>query len=171
MLVGCGPDDSWPWPEERLTYANAILPEAMMAIGSGLGDEALLQDGLALLTWLVAHETRNGHLSVTPVGGWQRGEPRPGFDQQPIEVAALAEACWRAFQLTGDLVWRTALAMCVTWFLGANDSGLALYDPSTGGGRDGLHIDGVNENQGAESTLAVLATFQLGRLAALETVR
>jgi len=162
---------SWPWPEPRLTYANAVLPEALLVIGSALEDERTLADGLALLSWLSVQETRGDHLSVTPAGGWRLGEARPGFDQQPIEVSALAEACWRAYAITGDRVWLTSIERCVAWFTGANDLGLALYDPTSGGGSDGLHADRINENRGAESTLAGLATFQLGRRAAAQDVR
>lgn len=171
LLGRLGTDPSWPWPEARLTYANAVLPEALLVIGSALGDETALDDGLTLLSWLLEQETRGNYLSVTPAGGWQRGEPRPGFDQQPIEVAALAEACWRAFEMTGDNAWMTALDRCVAWFLGANDVGLVLYDPVTGGGFDGLHAARVNKNLGAESTLAALSTFQLAQFAALRAVR
>lgn len=172
VLLGRPADDrSWPWPEPRLTYANAVIPEALLVIGAALDDESALQDGLALLGWLVEQETRGEHLSVTPVGGWRAGEPRPGFDQQPIEVAALAEACWLAYELTRDSVWLMTLERCVAWFLGANDVGLALFDPVSGGGRDGLHRDRVNENQGAESTLAALSTFQLGALSSAGALR
>jgi hypothetical protein len=105
-------------------------------------------------------ETAGGHLSLTPAGGWGPGEPRPGFDQQPIEAAALADACARALELTGDGRWLTGLDRAVGWFLGDNDAGVALYDPVSGGGCDGLHRDGRNENQGAESTLALISTLQ-----------
>lgn len=159
-------DRSWPWPEPRLTYANAVLPEALMAIGVALGDAPLLDQGLAQLRWLVALQTsQGGHLSVVPTGGWGPGDTQPGFDQQPIEVAALAEACWRAHEYTGDRRWLDALQGCADWFLGSNDVGLALYDPTTGGCSDGLHHDAVNANWGAESTLAALSTLQISRRA------
>ena len=165
------PDDpTWPWPDTRLTYANAVLPEALVAIGTALGDDDTLHAGLDLLHWLVAQETRHGHLSLTPAGGWEDGDERPGFDQQPIEVAALAEASWRAFRSTRQEVWLGYLDRCVRWFLGDNDSGMALYDDVSGAGFDGLHAHGVNQNQGAESTLAALSTLQLGRLAMVQAV-
>ena len=167
VLIGRpGTDLAWPWPEPRLAYANAVLPEALLAIGAALGDDRTVADGLHLLGWLLDAETRDGHLSVTPSGGRSPGDRRPGFDQQPIEATALAEACWRAFEFTHDPRWTDGLERCVGWFLGVNDTGIALYDEVSGGGRDGLHSAGVNENQGAESTLALLATFQLGRVAA-----
>jgi hypothetical protein len=151
---------SWPWPEARLTYANAVFPEVLMAAGEHLHDARALDDGLALLGWLLDLETSGSHLSVTPVGGWAPGEARPAFDQQPIEVAALADACARAFRLTGDRCWERGVERAASWFLGENDAGTPLYDPVTGGGYDGLHIDGRNANQGAESTLAMIATLQ-----------
>jgi hypothetical protein len=155
---------SWPWPEDRLTYANAVLPEALLAAGAALDDQSLRADGLLLLGWLLDVETRDGHLSVTPVGGRGPSDVAPAFDQQPIEVAALADACARAYAVTGESRWADGLELAVTWFLGANDVGMSLYDPVSGGGCDGLERLGRNENQGAESTLAVLSTLQQGRL-------
>jgi hypothetical protein len=166
MLARSTHDQKWPWPEPRLTYANALVPEALILIGSALEDDTSLQYGLSLLTWLVKQETRGTHLSMTPVGGWVAGELRPGFDQQPIEVAALAEACFRAWELTRAPSWAFVIDRCVAWFLGWNDSGLALFDPATGGGYDGLLKDCVNLNEGAESTLAAISTFQLGAIVA-----
>jgi len=160
-LIGSpGADPHWIWPEPRLRYANAILPEVLLAAGSLLGDDRALAEGLAMLGWLLDLETSGGHLSVTPAGGWAVGEPRPGFDQQPIEVAALADACARGFDLTGDPRWKDGLLRAAGWFLGDNDCGIALYDLASGGGCDGLERAGRNENQGAESTLAMISTFQ-----------
>ena len=156
-------DASWPWPEPRLTYANAVLPEALIAAGTALGDERLVNDGLHLLGWLLEVETRHGRLSVTAVGGWGPGEDRATFDQQPIEAAALADACVRAFGCTGHRRWLEGVELCARWFQGDNDAGLALLDPSTGGGYDGLTATGCNTNQGAESTLALISTAQHAR--------
>lgn len=153
----------WPWPEPRLTYANAVLPEAMIATGSALEDVALQRRGLELLAWLVDHETDHGHLSPTPVGGCAPGDPRPGFDQQPIEISTLADACARAAGIDANPLWLDTVRAAAAWFEGANDAGLRMWDPHTGGGFDGLQTDGVNQNQGAESTLAVLSTLQQAR--------
>jgi hypothetical protein len=157
------PDPAWPWPEARLAYANAVLPEAMVAVGSELGDDDLLRDGLGLLGWLADEQTSDGHLSVVPAGGRAPGDARPGFDQQPIEVAALAEAAATAFAVTGDPRWSSLLDLCVAWFEGDNDSRVPMRDAATGGGFDGLEPRGVNLNQGAESTLAWLACRQLAQ--------
>ena len=153
-------DNAWPWPEPRLAYANAVLPEAMIAAGVALEDTALQQRGLELLGWLLDYETGDGHLSPTPVGGRGPEDVRPAFDQQPIEVAALADACARAATVDAAATWPDGVAAAAAWFQGANDSGQVMWDPETGGGFDGLLVDGVNQNQGAESTLAVIATMQ-----------
>jgi len=153
-------DAHWPWPEERLAYDNARIPEALLAAGTLLGDEGLVDAGLRLLEWLVATETHGGHFSFTPVGGWASGEPRPGFDQQPVEAAAMADACSRAWSLTGDNLWKDRVERVARWLVGVNDAGVALYDPQTGGCGDGLGSDYTNLNQGAESTLAALAVLQ-----------
>jgi hypothetical protein len=153
-------DPAWPWPEPRLTYANAVLAEAMIAAGVALDDMALRQRGLDLLGWLIEYETSDGHLSPTPVGGRGAEDARPGFDQQPIEVATLADACARAAVVDAGAIWPDAVRAAAAWFMGDNDAGQVMWDPETGGGYDGLHADGVNGNQGAESTLAVISTLQ-----------
>lgn len=151
---------SWKWPEPRLTYANALIPEAMLAVGEALSYSSLIRRGTQLLHWLVMQETSVDHLSVTPVGGRGPGDSMPGFDQQPIEVAAIADAASRALSLTGDDYWEEVLEMAVSWFLGNNDVGLCMMNTDTGGGYDGLRPTSVNLNQGAESTLAMISTMQ-----------
>lgn len=154
-------DHAWPWPYGRLTYANAVLPEAMIVVGSQRRDERLVRHGRDLLAWLVDQQTADGHLSVVPAGGRARGDARPAFDQQPIEVAALAEAAHTAYVATGDERWARIVSQCVAWFEGDNDAGVPVRDAATGGGFDGLERSSVNQNQGAESTLAWLSTQQL----------
>jgi len=151
---------SWSWPEPRLTYANAVLPETLLAAGSILNEPSMQHWGLELLEWLVEMETLDGHLSVTPTSGRGPGDPKPAFDQQPIEVAALADAAARAFRLTKDQRWANTLRMAINWFGGDNDARLPMMDRESGGGYDGLHHDAVNINQGAESTLAMISTLQ-----------
>jgi hypothetical protein len=162
LLVGLRTDavPGWLWPEPRLTYANATLPEALLAAGHTLGRPDLLGRGLDLLGWLLDRETRDGHLSLTPVGGAGPADDPPGFDQQPIEVAALADACARAASLTSEGRWADAVRMAAAWFDGENDVGAVMWDPGTGGAFDGLQADGPNRNQGTESTLALLSTRQ-----------
>lgn len=150
----------WPWPEPRLTYANAVLAEAIIAAGAALEASNLWQRGLDLLGWLLDLETSGDHLSPTPVGGRGPGEVGPAFDQQPIEVSSLADACARAAAVDPASRWNDGVRAAASWFTGANDTGQVMWDPETGGGFDGLQADGVNLNQGTESTLAVISTFQ-----------
>lgn len=153
-------DPDWHWPENRLRYANGALPEVLILAGALLGDTAALDRGLTMLDWLVDVETTQGHFSLTPVDGWSRGEPRPAFDQQPIETASIADACATAYEVTGDPRWFTAVQLAAAWFVGVNDARISLIDPVSGGGCDGLLVFGRNENQGAESTLAWISTLQ-----------
>ena len=155
-----GTSPGWPWPEPRLTYANAVLAEAMIACGSHLARPDAVADGLALLRWLLERETVGAHLSPTPVGGAGPTEAAPRFDQQPIEVATMADACVRAASVTGDANWKRGVERAVRWFAGDNDAATAMWDPRTGGGYDGLEPQGRNLNQGAESTLALVTTLQ-----------
>jgi hypothetical protein len=161
-------DTPWPWPEPRLSYANAVLPDALLAAGAALRAPSLVADGLGLLGWLLDGQTSDGHLSVVPVGGRGPGEPRARFDQQPIEVAALADACARAYLVAGRRRWAEGIELAAAWFLGVNDSGTPMHDPIGGGGFDGLEPNGRNENQGAESSLALLSTLQQARGLVLE---
>lgn len=163
IALGTIPAGSWRWPEARLTYANAALAEAVIAAGSAL-DEGVDRDrGLAMLAWLINLETPLGHLSVTGTAGRSAGQEGPQFDQQPIEAAAMADACWRALAITGESAWVRGLQSAAAWFEGENDAGMVMHDPKTGGGYDGLLSNGVNKNQGAESTLAYLSTMQRAR--------
>ena len=156
-------DANWPWPERRLTYANATLPEAMIVAGSALRRPVLVKRGLDLLAWLLDLESQQGHLSVTPVGGRGAEDHGPRFDQQPIEVASMADACARAMTVDNNRLWVDGVTAAADWFQGHNDGSVVMFDPTTGGAFDGLEMGGANLNQGTESTLALLATLQHAR--------
>jgi hypothetical protein len=152
-----------PWIEPRLTYDDARLPEALLAAGGTLRQRRFADLGLELLVWLVDDQTHEGHFSFTPVGGRLPGGPGPAFDQQPLEAAAMAAACARAWSLTAEPAWRELATRAAGWLLGVNDTGAILYDTVSGGTRDGLAEDGVNLNRGAESTIAGIAALQAAR--------
>ena len=153
----------WPWPEPTLTYDNARIPQSLLVAGTSTHNVSMVENGLVLLEWLVEVETRGAHFSFAPTPGWRLGDPRPGFDQQPLEAAAMADACVDAFRITGDTAWADLGMTAVRWFVGANDNNVELFDDNTGGCCDGLTANGVNENQGAESTIACIAAFQQAR--------
>ncbi|WP_216842582.1 glycosyltransferase [Arthrobacter sp. NEB 688] len=171
VLVGSCCTTAWDWPEERLTYANAVIPEAMLVIAANSSNAVGAGAALDLLAWLVRQQLVDGHLSVVPSGGRSLDAVGPGFAQQPIEVAALTEAAWRAFLVTRDKGWIEIVRECRGWFEGRNDLSLPMRDEETGAGYDGLERHGVNLNQGAESTLAWLSTLQLSLLARTPAAR
>ena len=146
--------EEWPWFEDTLSYDNAVLAHVLIQSG----DERLVQIGLTSLRWLIKLQTaERGHFQ--PIGSngfYRRGQERAYFDQQPLEAQSTISACLAALQVTGDGEWHRTAIRIFKWFTGLNDLGLPLYDQQTGGCRDGLHIDRVNKNQGAESTLSYL---------------
>jgi hypothetical protein len=149
---------SWPWPEPVLTYDNARLPEVMMAAGVCLGDEKMVEEGLALLSWLIELEASTDHFSFTPVSGRRQGDPQGRFDQQPIEAWAMVDASCRAASVSEDASWFGWAELGLSWFMGNNDTGHCLYDSVSGGCYDGLTPTGPNLNRGAESTIAAMAS-------------
>ena len=152
-------EGAWRWPAARLTYANARIPEAMIETGVALGDAAFTTSGLELLGWLIDLETAERGFSFTPVAGRGPGEPQPAYDQQPVEAWAMTDACFAAHRVDGDPRWRRGVVRAARWFLGLNDAGKPLYDARTGAGHDGLGDGYVNQNRGAESTLAALGSL------------
>ena len=148
--------ENWPWFEPSATYDNARLCQALILSGQWTPDAEALEIGLKSLRWLVSiQKTQAGHFR--PIGSdgfYQRGGARADFDQQPVEAQAMVSACLEAFRATQDAAWSREAQRAFEWFLGRNDLGLPVYDSSTGGCGDGLHADRINENQGAESSLA-----------------
>ena len=148
----------WPWFEDRVTYCNGRLPQALIATASWTGDAAMAETGLRSLTWLMTiQRTDEGYFAPVGTNGFfERGMTAAVFDQQPVEACATVSACMHAFRTTGDHRWVDHARRAFTWFLGQNQLHQALYDPRSGGCRDALHTDRLNENQGAESTLSFL---------------
>jgi glycosyltransferase involved in cell wall biosynthesis len=149
----------WKWFENVLAYGNARLSQSMLIAGSACSDHRMVSVGLESLEWLLQmqHCEANGHfVPIGSQGFYRQNGGKARFDQQPLEAAGAVSACLQAFRITGDSRWRSEAWSAFNWFLGDNDLQLPLYDSATGGCRDGLHPDRVNENQGAESTLSFL---------------
>jgi hypothetical protein len=161
--------NDWRWYEGMLTYCNAALPHALLICGQRIPNSAMIDAGLESLSWLgdlQRADVDGGHF--VPIGSngfYQRGGERARFDQQPVEAQAMVSACLEAHRITGDRRWYKEARRAFEWFLGRNDLNLPIYDPTTGGCRDGLHPDRRNENQGAESSLAYLQAVLELRLA------
>ncbi len=151
--------ENWQWFEKSLSYSNARLPQALILAGWHSDNRSMMQAGMHSLQWLVSEQIREDCDVFVPIGSrgfYVQGEEKARFDQQPVEACATISACLEAQRLTGDERWLTEAQRIFGWFLGKNDLKAPLYDASTGGCRDGLHPDRVNENQGAESTLSFL---------------
>ncbi|HLE39613.1 MAG TPA: glycosyltransferase family 4 protein [Acidimicrobiia bacterium] len=161
--------DDWVWFEEGLSYCNAALPHALLMCGESIPDPAMTQAGLESLAWLAdlqRADTGGGHfVAIGSNGFYPRGGERARFDQQPVEAQAMVSACLEAYRITADKYWNKEAHRAFEWFLGRNDLNLPIYDPTTGGCRDGLHPDRPNENQGAESMLSFLQALLELRLA------
>ena len=122
----------------------------------------MIEAGLESLEWLAKVQCCevNGHfVPIGSKGFYSKNLAKARFDQQPVEACAQISACLQAFSATGKVQWRNRAWSAFNWYLGDNDLQVALYDPGTGGCRDGLHPDRANENQGAESTLSFLMSL------------
>jgi glycosyltransferase involved in cell wall biosynthesis len=151
----------WPWFEDILSYSNAKIPHALLLCGQRLLNNDMKGVALKALDWLTTvQQSKEGYFE--PIGSngfYRRGGERAHFDQQPIEAYGMILACLETYRVTGDERWYKEAERAFEWFLGRNDGRLPLYDTTTGGCCDSLHSDRVNENQGAESTLAFLLSL------------
>ncbi len=144
----------WFWPEHDLTYENGLLPRCLIVAGRRLGSKDMVGTGVQAIDWLLSVQTTaGGHLSPIGNGWWTRGGVRSRFDQQPIEATALLLGAEAALEATGEPRFAAAMELAYAWFLGGNDLGRSVANPSRGASFDGLTSSGLNSNQGAESTL------------------
>ena len=149
----------WAWFEDVVAYSNARLPQAVLQAGYRNSDRHMMSVALDALTWLCESQRCGEANHFVPIGSqgfYRKGGTKARFDQQPVEAGGTVSACLEAYRVTGNDRWRKQAWSAFNWFLGENDLQIALYDPRTGGCRDGLHPERVNENQGAESTLSFL---------------
>jgi hypothetical protein len=151
--------DTWMWFEKSLSYANARLSQALILAGWRSDNQRMIEAGMDSLKWLVTEQHRGDKEVFVPIGSngfFIEGNEKARFDQQPVEACATVSACLEVYRLTEERQWLEEARRVFRWFLGKNDLQVPLYDAITGGCRDGLHPDRVNENQGAESTLSFL---------------
>jgi glycosyltransferase involved in cell wall biosynthesis len=150
---------TWRWFEKSLSYSNARLSQALILAGWRSGNQRMIEAGMDSLKWLVAEQHCGDKEIFVPIGSngfYVEGSAKARFDQQPVEACSTVSACLEVYRLTEESQWLDEARRVFAWFLGKNDLQLPLYDASTGGCRDGLHPDRINENQGAESTLSFL---------------
>jgi hypothetical protein len=151
--------EKWRWFEKSLSYANARMSQALILAGWRSDNHRMIEAGMDSLKWLVAEQHRGDETMFVPIGCsgfFTEGDTKARFDQQPVEACATVSACLEVYRMTEESQWLDEARRVFSWFLGKNDLQAPLYDVSTGGCRDGLHPDRVNENQGAESTLSFL---------------
>jgi len=162
----------WNWFENSLAYSNARLPQALIRAGMCSANDKMVSAGLEALEWLATVQRCEIKGHFVPIGShgfYSKKTEKARFDQQPVEACAVVSASLQAYRATGKGCWRKEAWSAFNWFLGDNDLQIALYDPTTGGCRDGLHPDRANENQGAESTLSFLmALLEMRKLEAAD---
>jgi glycosyltransferase involved in cell wall biosynthesis len=154
-LYHCCTDENWQWFEESLTYNNALLPLALFRSLVHRNDPAVRKVAETATQFLEKLTLSEGYLR--PIGChsfYKKGSTPCYFDQQPIDSMAMVLLCRAAYEVTQEEHYFEKAILCHRWFLGANDLQLPMYNPKNGGCYDGLMEHGVNQNQGAESTLA-----------------
>lgn len=154
--------ETWHWFERSLSYSNARMPQALLVAGWRSGNKRMVEAACESLNWLVREQHRDDAAAFVPIGSrgfFTAGQEKARFDQQPVEACATISACLQASLVTREGRWRDEAWSAFRWFLGKNDLQVPLYDATTGGCRDGLHPERVNENQGAESTLSFLMSL------------
>jgi hypothetical protein len=158
--------NDWKWFENYLTYSNAKLSLGLITSGINFGNQEVLSIGLESLRWLCdVQKSASGNFA--PIGNdgfYHRGQKRAWYDQQPIEAFSTVAASLKAYEATKDNIWLKEARLAFEWFLGRNDNQIALVEHNSGACRDGLHIDRVNSNMGAESTLSYLLSLTLMHL-------
>jgi hypothetical protein len=152
----------WFWFESRLTYANAVLPHALFNAAE-LWDNKRFQETAETTFGFLDLSTASADI-FWPVGNrdwFSHGEEKSVYDQQPVEASTMAAGALAAWELTAEPKYLRVFERAYSWFMGENSLGLQLADPEDGACCDGLTVGGLNQNQGAESTLAYLWTVVL----------
>lgn len=155
-------DDEWKWFEDFLTYDNARLPQALLMGGSFFKNSFYIYNGLESLGWMfnMIYNKEKKYISLVGNDGWmKKNGVKPMFDQQPIEIHSIIDACYQAYLVTEEMEWIERVGTAFSWFLGNNERQEPLYDFTTGGCFDGLTSVRTNQNQGAESTLSWLLSL------------
>lgn len=148
--------NEWPWFEKIVTYANSRIPQALIAAGMFFRNNEIADRGVKILDWLIEKQFTDD--MFIPIGnkGWMTPENKAIYDQQPIEAHGMIDACLVARKYTRNRKYADYAIKAFEWFTGNNVCGTTLCDTGTGGCHDGVHPDGTNLNQGAESTLSWL---------------
>jgi len=153
-------DMEWQWFESYLTYANSILPEAMLCAWLATGDETYRDVAKTSFDFLLSKIFINNQVKVVSNQGWLYRDAEakttvPG-GEQPIDVAYAILALCKFYKVFQDESYLEKIHISFSWFQGNNHLQQIIYNPCTGGCYDGLEETYVNLNQGAESTVSYL---------------
>lgn len=150
-------EPEWPWYEHYLTYANSILPEAMLCAWLDTGDPAYKSVAKSSFDFLLSQTFKNGSIKVISNKTWhKKGQAKADHGEQPIDVAYTILALHKFHRAYPEDGYLNKMETAFNWFLGNNHLHQIIYNPCTGGCYDGLEENGANINQGAESTLCYL---------------
>jgi len=153
--------DEWRWFETYLTYSNGRLPQALFEAYDLIKDKDYLQVAKDSFNFILKVQIRNGIFAPIGNNGWyKKGGLKALYDQQSVEASCMVETALAGFRATHNSNFRTVAQTIFTWFLGKNTKELWVYNPNTGSCHDGITPEGLNLNQGAESTV----TYLLARL-------
>ncbi len=150
-------DENWHWFEPKMTYANGILPLALFHTADILKDKKYLEVAMESMNFLERTVLKHGYLSLVGNDEWyEKGGTPSQYAQQPIDAMVMVQLAYQAYIFTKNEVYLHMMSTSFMWFLGENDLSVPVYDFETAGCFDGLEQHGLNQNQGAESTLAYL---------------
>lgn len=152
--------DGWLWFENGLYYANGILPYALAKTAITLKDERYKDIAVRCFDWLDQVSRENN--VPTPIGqnGWYLQDGKKAlYDQQPLEAADMILAASELYRLTNNQEYLDKAVEWHNWYEGVNSQEKSLINQETGGIYDGLTLQGVNQNQGAESIVTYLMAY------------
>jgi len=150
-------NEKWEWFEGYLTYANSILPEAMLYAWLLTGETIYKDIARSSFNFLLSKTFNENGIEVISNKNWlQKGQEAGHFGEQPIDVAYTIMTLSKFYDVFAYEDYRLKMVTAFNWFLGNNCLHQIVYNPSTGGCYDGLEETHVNLNQGAESTVSYL---------------
>lgn len=148
----------WNWFENKLTYANSILPEALLFTYLITGQEKSKEIAVQSMNFLIEKMFVDGEFKIISNDGWyEKGVTPNSFGEQPIEACYMMHTLDLFYKTFGNTAYKVNMKKAFDWFLGRNHLGHIMYNPITGGCYDGLEENNVNLNQGAESTVCYLS--------------
>lgn len=148
-------DGDWHWFEDSMTYCNATLPWAMLRAGKVTKENRYQQIGFESLHFMESKTFHKGYFKAIGCKGWlEKGKEAAEFDEQPVEACETTLAFLEAYEISENKMYLDKANTCFSWYYGNNSKNLSLLDEETGGCYDGIELDKLNHNQGAESVVS-----------------